>query len=260
MKQGKRELLIVGNWKMNPSTIRHARKLFLDIYERIGARVPSVRVVIAPPFPFIAELAQLSVNQRIALGAQDVFFEDTGAYTGEVSLPMLKSVGTTYIIIGHSERRARREDDEEIYKDTTHVLAHKTNAIVCVGELERDTQGSHFNVVEKQLKTALRDVGKAQLSRLFIAYEPVWAIGTGNTATPEDAYEMKLFVQKVLTDLFGRTAAKKIKVLYGGSVKKGNAEALLTDGNVDGFLVGGASLRASEFANIVETARAYVRK
>ncbi len=259
MATKKREILIVGNWKMNPGTIGQAKRLFHDVQDRLGTRPSSVRVVIAPPSPFISELAQLSPSSRIALGAQDVFFERTGAYTGEVSLSMLKSVGVRYVIVGHSERRARGENNEEIGLDLKSVLKSKVNAILCVGETERDKQGNYFTAVEAQLRAALADVDKKELSNLSIAYEPVWAIGTGDTATPEDAYEMKLFIQKLLVDRFGRTAAEKIRILYGGSVNRTNAETLLTDGKVDGFLVGGASLKATDFGFIIDTARTYGR-
>ena len=172
---------------------------------------------------------------------------------------MLKSVGVRYVIVGHSERRARGENNEEIGLDLKSVLKSKVNAILCVGETERDKQGNYFTAVEAQLRAALADVDKKELSNLSIAYEPVWAIGTGDTATPEDAYEMKLFIQKLLVDRFGRTAAEKIRILYGGSVNRTNAETLLTDGKVDGFLVGGASLKATDFGFIIDTARTYGR-
>ena len=260
MATKKRELLIVGNWKMNPGTIGSAKRLFHDVQDRLGTRPSSVRVVIAPPFPFISDLAKLSPSRRIALGAQAVFFERSGAYTGEVSLSMLKSIGTRYVIVGHSERRKRGETDEEVYRDLDAVLRGKLNAIVCVGETVRDKQGNYFTNVEAQLRAALAAIDKKRLTHLSIAYEPVWAIGTGVNATPEDAYEMKLFIQKILVDRFGRAAAEKVRILYGGSVNRTNVEALLTDGKVDGFLVGGASLRATDFGFIIETARNHGRK
>ena len=182
--------LIVGNWKMNPSTLGAAQRLFLDIRKGLGRRKSAVDIVIAPPFPFISEMERLSPSQRVALAAQDMFSENAGAHTGEVSLPMLKSVGVKYVIVGHSERRARGETDEEIYKDIQMLLKHRTTAIVCVGERHRDTHGNYFGVVEAQVRAALRDVKPTQLKNIVIAYEPVWAIGTGNTATAEDAHEM----------------------------------------------------------------------
>ena len=253
----KKPLLIAGNWKMNPATLGIARKLFLDIRNRLKRQSKSVDVVIAPPLPFISELEQLAPSRRILLAAQDVFFEKAGAHTGEVSISMLKSVGVSYVIIGHSEMRARGESDHDINAATRAVIAANVTAIVCVGEEVRDTHGNHFTHVESQLHAAVTGFPKSKLSRLVIAYEPVWAIGTGETATPEDVEEMKLFIQKVLVDHFGRAGAKKIRILYGGSVNKKNAKQLLEESAVDGFLIGGASLRPAEFVEIVTLAKAY---
>ena len=249
--------LVIGNWKMNPKTLGHAKQLFLDIRKGLGRRQRHVEVMVAPPFPYLSEMRRLSPSQRIALAAQDVFFERAGAYTGEVSVSMLKSVGVSAVIAGHSERRARGEEDVEIYQDVLAILAERLTAIVCVGEQKRDREGNYFSVVEAQLRAALRDVKVNQLNRLVIAYEPVWAIGTGKNATSKDAEEMKLFIQKILTDRFGRSVTRKIRILYGGSVRAKNATALLSEGTVDGFLIGGSSLRASEFVRIVEHAHAH---
>ena len=251
--------LVVGNWKMNPATIGQARKLFLDTRRAIGRRKLETQIAIAPPFPFLSEMRRLSPSQRIELAAQDVFFESIGAYTGEVSLPMLKSVGVTAVIVGHSERRAAGETDEEIYKDIQAIFKSGVTAIVCVGEKVRDSHGNYFGVVEAQLRSALRDVPKTKLRQLVIAYEPVWAIGTGKHATPEDVYEMKLFIQKIIADVFGRPALAKVRILYGGSVNKKNAQDLLAVGGVDGFLVGGASLKPKEFASIIHIAEEYAK-
>lgn len=254
MATKKKQLLIVGNWKMNPATLGNARKLFLDIRERIGKRVENVQVVIAPPVPFISEFRELSPTGRIALGAQDVSHEEGGAHTGDVSVSMLKSVGVSHVIVGHSERRAGGETDKEIAQKMREVLAGKLTAILCVGESKRDKQGSYFTVVERQLISALADVAPAHVKNLVVAYEPVWAIGTGKDAAPEDVEEMKLFIQKILADRFGRTSISKVEILYGGSVTPKNAAELLELGKVDGFLVGGASLRARDFAEIISIA------
>lgn len=253
----KHPLLIAGNWKMNPSTLGQARELFLDIRTRLGKRARTTDVVIAPPFPFITELEKLSPSKRIELSAQDVFYEQSGAHTGEVSVSMLKSVGVSYFILGHSEMRARGESDHDINADAIAVLKARLFAIVCVGEETRDAHGDYFTFVERQLHAALAGVPKSKLSHLVIAYEPVWAIGTGKHATAEDVQEMKLFIQKVLTDNYGRTAAAKVRILYGGSVNKKNAKELLAQSGVDGFLIGGASLRPAEFVEIVNIAESH---
>ena len=244
---------------MNPDTLGKARKLFLDTRKAVGRKKLETQIAIAPPFPFLSEMRRLSPSQRIELSAQDVYFESIGAHTGEVSIPMLQSVGVTSVIIGHSERRAAGETDAEIYKDVQATLKTGVTAIVCVGEKARDEQGNYFGIVEAQLRSAFRDIPKVKLSQLVVAYEPVWAIGTGATATSEDVHEMKLFIQKVIADTFGRPAIKKVRILYGGSVKKKNAQELLEVGKVDGFLIGGASLHPKEFAEIIHTAETYAK-
>jgi len=249
--------LVIGNWKMNPATLGKARKLFLDTRNALGRKKIHCDIAVAPPFPFLSEMQRLSPSQKIGLSAQDVFFESIGAHTGEVSIPMLKSVGVSSVIIGHSERRAAGESDEEIYKDIQAVFKTGVTAIVCVGEKQRDEHGNYFGIVEAQLRSAMRDIPKAKLSQLVIAYEPVWAIGTGATATAQDVHEMKLFIQKIIVDQFGRPALNKIRILYGGSVKKGNAQELLEIGHVDGFLIGGVSLKPKEFAEVIQIAHTY---
>lgn len=251
--------LVIGNWKMNPATVGEARKLFLEIRKELGRKNRQTVVAVAPPAPFISEIERLSPSQRIALAGQDIFFETTGAFTGEISLPMLKSVGATAIIVGHSERRARGETDADIYKDILSILKANVTAVVCIGEKERDNQGNFYSVVESQLRSALKAVPKNKLKQLVIAYEPVWAIGTGKHATPEDVHEMKLFVQKIIVGHYGRPALQKVRIIYGGSVKKDNAALLMATGKVDGFLVGGASLKAKEFVTIIDTTEAYAK-
>lgn len=244
--------LVAGNWKMNPKTVGEAKKIFLAIRDGIKKQKHQLDIVIAPPFPYLSELERLSPSKRIELAAQDIFYESQGAFTGEVSLPMLKSVGVTYAIIGHSERRAMGESNDEIAKDIAAAVKYGVTPIICVGEKKRDSSGNYFTTVENQLNSALSNIPKNKMSKVLIAYEPIWAIGTGNHATGEDIEEMRLFIQKVLTDLCGRTTAGKIRILYGGSVKKVNAEEILMMSNVDGFLIGGASLRPKEFIEIVK--------
>lgn len=247
----------MGNWKMNPRTLSEAKKLFIDVRKNARSSKSSVEVVVAPPFPFISEIQRLSPSRSVKIASQDAYFEVSGAYTGEVSLSMLRTVGVDYVIVGHSERRALGDSDEEVQKTTAAVLKSNMTAIVCVGEKKRDSHGSHFGVVEGQLKSAIQGISKAKKNHLVIAYEPVWAIGTGKNATADDVLEMKLFIQKVLTDSFGRTTANAVRILYGGSVKQKNAEEILQKSEVDGFLIGGASLRASEFNTIVKMVRKY---
>lgn len=246
--------LIVANWKMNPATISRAEKIVVDIQKGLSGRVGASIITIAPPFPFITELEQLSGSQKLNFAAQDVSFEESGAHTGEVGVSMLRSIKVNTVIVGHSERRAAGENNEMVREKLKQVIGNKMTAILCVGERERDRVGDYFNEVEDQLTHALSAVKAEDLKHVVIAYEPVWAIGTGVNATPAQAEEMKLFIQKVLSDIYDRSGTGVVKIIYGGSVNAGNAEDILKIGKVDGFLVGSASLDAKEFISIVKIA------
>ncbi len=247
--------LVIGNWKMNPLSTLVAVRLASDIKKKI-ARIDSVDVVIAPPTIFLGAVANAqSGKSSFMLGAQNVHSEKLGAHTGEISLSMLENFGVTHVIIGHSERRAEGETDDTVNKKIHTVIKGGCTAVVCVGEQERDHGAHYLNLIETQIRLACAGISKAKLEQLVIAYEPIWAIGTGKTATPEDAHEMKLFIEKTLSDLYGRAYAQKVRVLYGGSVNPKNALALMVEGRVDGFLVGGASLHAGDFYEIVKAVR-----
>lgn len=251
--------LVMGNWKMNPLTTAEAKQI-LSTITKGTKRADLVDVVIAPPDIYL-ETASKLVKATVFLGAQTVSqFRDVGAHTSETSLAMLQQFGVSHIILGHSERRALGTTDEEVVQKMQAVLAGRGVAVVCVGERERDEVGEYFSFVEAQLKAVLTTVPQTKLKNLVIAYEPIWAIGTGNTATAADVYEMKLFIQKVIADTIGRAAAKKIRIIYGGSVKAKNADELLAVGEVDGFLVGGASLQPEEFISIVNSAQLYAKE
>ena len=259
---GKKHIpLIIGNWKMNPQTEVEAQKLFLEIHKAIGTKNAIAQVLIAVPAIFIGSLTKIAKKSRIALAAQDVHYEPQGTHTGEISLPMLKSFSISTVVIGHSERRASGETDEAVRKKTEAALQSGCTAVVCVGEKVRDTHGEYFNIVQGQLRSVCTNIKKSHLARLVIAYEPIWAISTGDgkgkTATAEDALEMKLFIQKCIVDAFGRSAVPKVRILYGGSVNTTNAESLYTEGRADGFLVGGASLKSMEFATVIKISDAY---
>lgn len=249
--------IVIGNWKMNPDTIGNAKKLFLEVRKHVNRKSLKTYVAVAAPTPYLSELERLSPSQRIKLVAQDMFHEKKGAYTGEASLSMLKSVGADAVLVGHSERRALGDTEEDVKNNLAVALTGNVTAILCVGEKQRDSHGNYFTEVEKQLRSALAGTPKSRLKRLIIAYEPVWAIGTGDTATPEDVQEMKLFIIKILADLFGRTAANTVRIIYGGSVNAKNADELMRVGQVDGFLPGGASLKAPEFISIIKTVESY---
>lgn len=244
--------LVIGNWKLNPGNSAEAKTLFIEVSKKLPKDI-TTKVVVAPPFLFIPELAKLPAAKKISLGAQDVFYEERGALTGEIGAGMLTSFGVEYVIIGHSERRALGETDTQVNKKIHAVLKRKLVPVVCIGEKNRDTQGQFFNLIEAQIKSLVIGLSVAQLQKVVIAYEPIWAIGTGATATAEDVKEMQLFIVSTLTKLFERKVAEKVRQIYGGSVKESNAKELYEQGGMNGFLVGGASLKAADFVAVINS-------
>ncbi|MBW2039196.1 MAG: triose-phosphate isomerase [Deltaproteobacteria bacterium] len=250
-----RKPIIAGNWKMH-KTVGEAIDFVTRFQEELG-RWEEVEVVVAPSFVALAPVAERLKGGRIGLAAQDVFWEEKGAYTGEVSPFMLRDVGCRYVIIGHSERRAYfGETDEAVNKKVKAVLSHDLNPIICVGEsLEEREQGDTFKVVERQVKEGLKLVNAEAARRIVIAYEPIWAIGTGRTASSEQAQEVQSFIRGLLGNIFSPALAKVIRIQYGGSVKPDNIDELMAQPDIDGALVGGASLEAGSFARIVRFER-----
>lgn len=244
--------LIAGNWKMN-TTIRQGDGLVLKLRELIKD-VDSVDVVIAPPFTSLYHLNHLIANSNIRLSSQDLFWEKSGAFTGEVSAGMLKDAGCEFVIIGHSERRQFfNETDETVNKKTGAALKEGLNAIICVGEtLEQRDGGKAFEVVATQVRGALSGLPGGALKNVTIAYEPVWAIGTGRTATPQQAEEVHSAIREVLFELYEKDHAAQVRIIYGGSVKPDNIDELMAEPSIDGALVGGASLKAEDFARIIK--------
>ncbi len=242
--------VVIGNWKLNPGTALEAKALYGEVKKKLPKGL-STLVAIAPPFLFIPEVAK-ATKGAIALGAQDAFYEERGAITGEIGVGMLASFGVEYVIIGHSERRALGETDIQVNKKVHAVLKRKLTPVVCVGERVRDSQGQFFNEITTQLKALTKGLTPLQLQKVVIAYEPIWAIGTGVTATTEDVKEMQLFIVSTLTKLFERKVAEKVRLIYGGSVKESNAKVLYEEGGMGGFLVGGASLVPVEFVAIIK--------
>ncbi len=242
--------LVIGNWKLNPGTALEAKTLYTDIKKKLP-KDTTAKVVVAAPFIFIPELAK-TPSEKVALGAQDVFYEERGAVTGEIGAGMLASFGVSHIIVGHSERRALGESDEQVNKKVHAILKRRLTPVVCVGERSRDNQGQFFNDVATQLRALSKGLTPLQLQKVVIAYEPIWAIGTGLTATAENVKEMQLFIVSTLTKLFERKLAEKVRLIYGGSVKDSNAAELYAQGGMSGFLVGGASLEAAQFVAIIK--------
>ncbi|USN87367.1 MAG: triose-phosphate isomerase [Candidatus Nomurabacteria bacterium] len=245
--------LIVANWKLNPTKLSDAKTLFAETKKKV-AKITEAIVAIAPPVIFIPEVAKTVKNNEVKIGVQNVFYEERGPFTGEVAPGMVEQFGVSYVIIGHSERRKLGVTDKDVNLKIKAVLKKKMTPIVCIGERSRDDQGAFFGEVENEIKALAEDLSSTELKKVVIAYEPIWAIGTGKTATAEDVKEMQLFIVSTLTKLYDRKTAENIHLLYGGSVKASLAKNLHEQGGMNGFLVGGASLKATEFAGIVKAA------
>lgn len=249
-----RKKIVAGNWKMN-KTLEEAHILTSEIMGMVGDEVKgNVIVILCTPFPYLIPVKnQLGSSKQIAVGAQNCSEHDAGAYTGETSAPMLKSMGIPYVIIGHSERRQYfGEDGKLLATKVDKALANGITPIFCCGEpLEIREKGTHEHLVKKQVEESLFQLSAEALQKVVIAYEPVWAIGTGKTATSQQAQDMHAVIRKHLASKYG-AGAETISILYGGSVKADNAKELFACADVDGGLVGGASLKSREFVEIVK--------
>jgi triosephosphate isomerase (TIM) len=246
-----RQPLIVGNWKMFKTV--HEAVVFVKELRPFVASVQSVEIVVAPPFTAVHAVAEAARNSNIGVGAQDVYWEREGAFTGEVSPGMLLEAGAEYVILGHSERRALfGETDVTVNRKLVAALGAGLTAIVCVGEtLEQREAGQTLAVLDQQLRQGLDGLVGDQLASIVVAYEPVWAIGTGRNATPAQAGEAHTHLRGRLRQWFGADAAERCHLIYGGSVKPDNIGALVAEADVDGALVGGASLDVASFSEIV---------
>lgn len=246
--------IIAGNWKLN-KTITEAVELTTELKDFV-ATTKHVEVVVAPPFTALDAVNNVIKNSNIYLAAQDVYWQDSGAYTGEVSVPMLKDVGCYYVIVGHSERRQFfNESNESVNQKVNAVLSHGLKPIICVGEqLEDREAGNTELVIRDHVTGGAANLSSDSILSCIIAYEPVWAIGTGKTATPDQAQEVHNYIRNILKETYSDEIASQIRILYGGSVKPENASELMAQPDVDGALVGGASLQAESFAQIVKNA------
>jgi triosephosphate isomerase len=245
-----RKALIAGNWKMY-KTAREAVALATEI--RDGAKGGDVEVLVAPPFTALPAVAAVLKGSAVALGAQDMHWEAEGAFTGAVSPVMLADAGCSHVILGHSERRQIfGETDDGVAKKAESAFKHGLTPIVCVGEtLAERESGRTMEVTQRQTERALRGLTGDQVARLVVAYEPVWAIGTGRTATPDQAQEVHAYLRRLVDRSHGEAAAAALRILYGGSVKPDNIGTLMAQADIDGALVGGASLTAASFLKIV---------
>jgi len=247
-----RKIVIAGNWKMN-KTVSESVKLAQEVVEAVKG-IQKVEVAIAPTFLAAAKVADVVKGTNVKLSLQDVHWEDQGAFTGKVSVDMAKEIGAEYIIIGHSEQRTYfGETDETVNKKAKKTLAASLKPIICIGETLEEREGGKLEtVLRTQVTGAYEGLSEADALNTVIAYEPVWAIGTGVTATDEQAQEAHAFVRSLLADLYGENTAESISIQYGGSMKPGNAEGLLNQKDIDGGLIGGAALQADSFFGIIE--------
>lgn len=246
-----RKPVIAGNWKMH-KTIAESVAMVTSL-KSLVAGVSDREIIVAPVFTSLESVGKAIKGTNIKLSAQDIFWEEKGAFTGEIAPAMLIDAGCSHVIIGHSERRQFfGETDDTVNKKIFAALKVNLAPIVCIGEtLQEREKGQTFTVLERQLREGLKGLTKEQMIKLIIAYEPVWAIGTGKTATPEQAEEAHIFIRKNIAQMFGNDVADKIRILYGGSVKPDNVSDLMGRENIDGALVGGASLEADPFTKLV---------
>jgi len=246
--------LIIGNWKMYPASLKDAKAKFTAI-KKVAGKLANVQTVICPPLVYVSEIKKFVSGRRIVVGAQNAWFETEGAFTGEVSIAMLASVGAEYVIVGHSERRAIGESDELINKKVLAGVKAGMTIVLCVGERERDPDGVYLKFITEQIKEALHGVQKKELKKIVIAYEPIWAIGKNamHPASPDDALEVPILIKRTLADLYGKDGSV-IQVLYGGSVDSKNAWEFILKSQVNGLLVGRASLDPKIFGEILKSA------
>lgn len=254
-----RKPIIAGNWKLNNTTTQAVE--FVTLLKRGLSEVTDVDIVVCPVVTAIAVVHDVLLESNIAIGAQNLYWEDSGAFTGEVSAPLLKEIGVEYVIIGHSERRQYfGETNQTVNKKIRAALNHGLTPIVCVGEvLDERENNKTFDVIRTQCKESLAGFSADEMKAMVIAYEPVWAIGTGKTATPAQAQEVHKFIRELLVKMHNEEVAETLRLQYGGSVKPENIAELMAQPDIDGALVGGASLKADSFVSIVKNACGVVK-
>ncbi|MCM2302154.1 MAG: triose-phosphate isomerase [Flavobacteriaceae bacterium] len=250
-----RKNIVAGNWKMN-NDLEASKLLINNLLQEFPSKLDaSKRIIVAPTFVNLYPIVEITQNTAIEVAAQNMHFAQSGAFTGEISATMLKGIGVNIVILGHSERRSMfNETDEMLVKKVESALQNKMEIIFCFGEMLEDRKsGNHFNVVEQQLTNALFQLNESAWKQIILAYEPVWAIGTGETASPEQAQEMHAFIRQIVSKKYSQELANDVSILYGGSMKASNAKELLSNSDVDGGLIGGAALIAAEFTAIIKS-------
>jgi triosephosphate isomerase len=244
--------IVIANWKMNPIKLSQVKKLVED-----SKKIPkysNLDVVVCPPAPF---LNLFTGSKRVLLGAQNISFEKEGAFTGEISVPMIKMLGAKYCIVGHSERRAMGETGEVVAKKAGACIEAGVSPIICIGEKNRDASAEHWQEIKWQLVDSLQNISKLNIKKCIIAYEPIWAIGkkSHGPMSPEDVSEAAIFIRKILSEMYGLKQAESIKIVYGGSVDGQSAKNIIESQCISGFLVGRASLNAKDFMKIIESSK-----
>jgi triosephosphate isomerase len=250
-----RKPIIGGNWKMNKGTPFEAVDMLKKLIPLVK-NMNNIDIVITPPYTVLFPVIEITKNTNIMIGAQNMYFEEKGAFTGEISPVFLKELGCSYVILGHSERRdILKETDEIINKKLKKALNFKLNPIVCIGEHLKEREANETKeFIEKQFRLSFKDLSDEEMQKTVIAYEPIWAIGTGRTATPEQAEEIHIFIRDLITNVYDSKTAKAVRIQYGGSIKPSNAKQIFKKENIDGGLVGGASLQSESFCEIIEAA------
>lgn len=250
--------IVIANWKMNPESLEEARELWKGVVSNLK-NIKNTEVVICPPAPFLFLGANKGSNKKsrpVSLGAQDVFWESSGAHTGEISSSMISSMGASYAIVGHSDKRSAGDTNKIVNKKVLSLLRCKIFPVLCIGESARDDDGAYLRFIKNQIEECLSGVSSSQLPYIIIAYEPIWSISTNPNAkedTPQDLLEMVIFIRKVISDIFSPKVAKEIRIIYGGSVNEKNASEFFKYGGVTGALVGHASLNAGKFIKIIKS-------
>ncbi len=253
MKKKRMMPLIVGNWKMHPDTLAEAKSVATKI-KASAKGISKAKIVLCPPSLYVSEVQKVLGRSRIASGVQNIFAEEIGSHTGEVTAAQAASCGAAYVIVGHSERRKMGETDDLVTKKALSAIRNGLTAIVCVGEAERDTHGKYLAFLKDQLAQSLATISAAELKKLVIAYEPVWEIGAAAAMLPGQIHETSIYIRKVLSDLYDPALVAKMPILYGGSVNVQNAKVILKDGEVDGLLIGRESLIPGDFVAIAKIA------
>ncbi len=246
----KKRKIVIGNWKMNPDTLKNAKVLHDNIKKRL-VKVKKTIPIVCPSSLYISTLRGKTASRKMAYGAQDVSSEKSGAHTGELSASMLKSIGVSYCIVGHSERRAMGETDDLVSKKALLLINEGIIPVVCIGELSDDARGDYLLYIKNQLIKSLAGISSTNINKVIIAYEPVFAVGASEPVTSHTIHQRNIFIRKVLADLYGKNKAFEVPILYGGSVTSANANELVKGGDVDGLLVGRSSLMSDEFIGIL---------